>query len=92
MKQPKISNLTIDRKGTTTIRERMAKNKKVKITINVDQDSLESLRKLAGQSGASYQKLLNQILREGLNGRSNAESRLDRVEQEIAKLKKKLIA
>ena len=74
------------------MRAEAAKTRKIKITINIDQDSLEALRKIAGQSGASYQKLLNQILREGLGGRSSADSRLDRIEQEIARLKKKLIA
>ena len=88
MKQPKFSNLSIDRKGTESIRQRIAKSKKVKITINIDQDSLDSLRKMAGQSGASYQKLLNQILREGLGGRSDAESRLEKIERELARLKK----
>lgn len=53
MKQPKISGLKFDRKGTESVRSRMEKNKKVKITINIDQASLESLRKIASQSGAS---------------------------------------
>jgi len=88
MRQPKFNNLSIDRKGTETIRQRIAKSKKVKITINIDQDSLESLRKMAGQSGASYQKLLNQILREGLGGRTKNKKKIEKVEKEIARLKK----
>ena len=90
MKQPKFSNLSIDRRGTQVIRKQMSKSKKVKITINIDQDSLESLRAIAGQSGASYQKLLNHILREGLSKKADSESRLDKIESEIAKLKKKI--
>ena len=92
MKQPKLSNLVMDKKGTNHIRAQLAKSQKIKITINIDQDSLEALRKMAGSTGASYQKLLNQILKEGLNDRATSESRLIRVEKELEKLKKKMAA
>lgn len=92
MKQPKLTNLVIDRKGTKQMRAQAAKTDKVKITINIDQDSLESLRKMAGSTGASYQKLLNKILREGLTEQVNSDSRISRIEKEIEKLKKKFAA
>ena len=92
MKQPKISDLVIDRKGTKRMRGHALKTKKIKITINIDQDSLDALRVMAGTTGAPYQKLLNQILKEGLNKREQSESRLDRIEKELARLKKKLAA
>jgi uncharacterized protein (DUF4415 family) len=82
----------IDRKGTRDVRARMSKAKRVKITINVDEDSLSTLKILAETTGAPYQKLLNQVLKEGLANRSASESRLDRIERELAKLKKKLAA
>lgn len=82
----------MSKKGTDEIRA-MAKNaKKIKITINIDRDNLNALKELADKSGASYQKLLNQILAEGLTGKSNTESRLMRLEKEIEKIKKKLAA
>jgi predicted DNA binding CopG/RHH family protein len=90
MKQPKVSDLVIDRKGTKQMRAEAAKTRKIKITINIDQDSLDSLREMAGETGAPYQKLLNQILREGLRKRGEAESRLDRIEKELARLKKQV--
>lgn len=89
MKQPKMSELRVDRKGTRRIRNEALKTRKIKITINVDHDSLEIIRKLAANTGASYQKLLNQILREGLKSRNDAESRLARIEREIERLKKR---
>ncbi|MEO5970794.1 MAG: BrnA antitoxin family protein [Bdellovibrionia bacterium] len=92
MKQPKLSDLVIDRKGTKRMRAEAINAKKIKITINIDQDSLEALRGMAGKTGASYQKLLNQILKEGLKTKEEAESRLDRLEKELEKLKKKLAA
>jgi predicted DNA binding CopG/RHH family protein len=92
MKQPKLNDLVIDRKGTQRMRTEAAKTKKVKITINIDQDSLEALREMAGKSGASYQKLLNQILKEGLKKRDDAEARLDRLEKELEQLKRKRVA
>ena len=82
----------IDRKGTKKMRAEAAKTRKVKITINIDQDSLEALRDQAGKSGASYQKLLNQVLKEGLKKRDSAEARLDRIERELEQLKRKRVA
>jgi predicted DNA binding CopG/RHH family protein len=92
MRQPKMSDLVIDRKGTKRLRAEVAKTKKVKITINIDQDSLNALRKMAGTTGAPYQRLLNQILKKGLRKRGQSDSRLDRIERELAKLKKKAAA
>jgi len=92
MKQPKLSDLAVDRKGTNRMRIEAARAKKIKITINIDQDSLESLRTIAGKTGASYQKFLNQILKDGLKSKEEAASRLDRLEKELEKLKKRIAA
>ncbi len=92
MKQPKLSDLKYDREGTKRIRTLAAGAKKVKITINIDQESLEALRDMAGKAGASYQKLLNQILKEGLKKHEDSESRLDRIEKELERIKKKILA
>ncbi|MBI3604955.1 MAG: BrnA antitoxin family protein [Nitrospirae bacterium] len=92
MKQPKLSDLVLDEKGTREIRKKMGKSRKIKITINIDQDSLDELREIAGKTGAPYQKLLNQVLRDGLKKRLESESRLDRIERELSKLKKKVAA
>jgi predicted DNA binding CopG/RHH family protein len=92
MKQPKLSDLVMDTKGTRELRSKMQKTKKVKITINIDESSLGHLREIANETGASYQKLLNQILKDGLAKRTSAESRLGRLEKELERLKKKIAA
>jgi len=90
MKQPKLTELTLDTRGTKLLRAEAAKSKKIKITINIDQDSLYLLKRMADKTGAPYQKLLNQILKEGLKNDDRSESRLDRIEKELEKLKKKV--
>ena len=92
MKQPKLGDVKIDRKGTKRLRSQMARPTKIKITINVDEDSLAALRKMSGKSGVPYQTLLNQVLKEGLDKRKEAETRLDKLERELEKLKKKVAA
>ena len=92
MKQPKLSDLILDQKGTNEIRTNMGKTRKIKITINIDEDSLDILREISEKSGASYQKLLNQVLKEGLKKRLESESRLDRIERGLEKIKKKVAA
>ena len=90
MKQPKISDLVIDHKGTKRMRADALKTKKIKI--NIDKDCHGILPALTWTTDAPYQKLLNQILKEELKKREQFESRLDRVEKELARLKMKLEA
>ncbi len=92
MKQPNLKDLVIDKKGTQKMREAAAQSKKVKITINIDADSLDELKKMANRSGASYQKLLNQLLKNGLDTQHSDHSRLEKLEKEVASLKKKIAA
>jgi hypothetical protein len=47
---------------------------------------------MAGKSGASYQKLLNRVLRDGLKRNTHSETRLDRIEKELQQIKKKIAA
>jgi predicted DNA binding CopG/RHH family protein len=92
MKQPKIGNLIMDVKGTRDMHSRMARAKKVKITINIDHDSLLRLRAQSDKTGVPYQRLLNLILVRALKKDQDAQSRLERLEQEVAKLKRRLAA
>ena len=92
MKQPKLNNLAIDKSGTKKISNMALKSKKIKITINIDQNSLETLKNMAQASGASYQKILNEILKIGLEKQNDAETRLQKIEMKIARLKKKMAA
>lgn len=91
MKQPKLQDLKIDSMGTRRIRERM-RNQKVKITINVDADTLSAVRVLADKGGMPYQTLLNRLLRETVIQKKSDESRLARLEREVNRIKKELAA
>ncbi len=91
MKQPKMSDMKIDKVGTRRMRAEMAKAKKVKITINLDSDLLGVLRQMAAERGAPYQSLINRILRQvAMEKKSIDDSRLEKIERELALLKKKI--
>ena len=92
MKKPKLGDLKHDITETRKIRSAMRKPQSVKITINIDSESLVQLRELAAQSGIPYQRLLNKLVREGLGKSSLTESRLEKLEKELERLKKKLAA
>lgn len=92
MKKPRMRDLTLDHAGTREIRAEMARRGAVKITINVDADSLEKLKELSAESGVPYQRLLNSILRDRLATASTVQTRLDRIEKELARVKRQLAA
>ena len=92
MKQPKLSDLKIDTKGTKAMRKMMAKAKKIKITVNVDEDLLVELKHMAEETGTPYQSLLNRILKDAVMSKKDEGSRLDRLEREVERLKKKISA
>lgn len=93
MKQPKLKDVKIDVKGTERMRSRMAKAKKIKITVNVDEDLLEALKLRSDETGVPYQSLLNRVLRSAIQEQTDGESsRIDRLEKDVAALKRKLSA
>ncbi len=92
MKRPNLNDLVIDRTGTRTTRKRLEKARTIKITIHIDQNSLVLLQKKSGQSHVPYQPLLDQVLIAGLSQKTQAESRLDRIEKELKKLKRRIAA
>ena len=92
MRKPRISDVRVDTTGTHRLRAEMAGRESVKITINVDADSLAKLKELSADSGVPYQRLLNSILKERLSKADSVHSRLDRIEKELARVKKTLAA
>ena len=88
MKEPRLNDSVIDDKETQQIRRKMAVARSVKITINIDKGSLDILRAKAAETGMPYQRLLNQFLNRALQNDAQTESRLDRLEKEITRLKK----
>lgn len=91
MKQPKLSNLKLDKSGTLKLRKAMSNHKKIKITINFDSDILEEVKELALSIGCPYQSLLNKLVRESLHVKKDKLSRLDRLEQDVLFLKNKFL-
>jgi len=92
MKEPNLNELEIDEKGTRQIRRSMTRIKAVKITINIDKDNLDILRDKAAETGVPYQRLLNRYLAKALQDDNETESRLTRLEREVAKIKKRVVA
>jgi hypothetical protein len=92
MKQPNPNDLVIDRTGTRTTRKRLEKARTIKITIHIDQDTLVRLQKKSRQSRVPYQPLLSQVLIAGLSQKTQAESRLDQIEKELKRLKRRIAA
>lgn len=92
MRKPRLSDLQEDEKETRQIRSTVKKSKSVKITINIDGDSMVELKRLSEQTGVPYQRLLNRLLKEGLAKNESMETRLSKLEAELAELKKKFAA
>lgn len=92
MRKPNIRDVKVDAAGTERLRAAMAAGRSVKITINLDADSLAKLKELSADSGVPYQRLINRILRERLADRETIESRLGRLEKELVRVKKTLAA
>ena len=61
------------------------KNVKERITIMLDQDTLDAYRKKAAKAGDKYQSLINRTLREAL-ARPELEERVQVLERKIKKL------
>ncbi|MGE0761847.1 MAG: CopG family antitoxin [Bdellovibrionales bacterium] len=66
MKQPRLNDVKVDTEGTKAMRKMMAKAKKIKITINVDEDLLIELRHMAQETDTPYQSLLNRVLKDAV--------------------------
>jgi len=92
MREPKLGDLEFDAKGTGIVRRKMERSRAVKITINIDADSLVALRSKSVKTGIPYQRLLNQVLKRALQAETETETRLDRLEKELNRLKRRLVA
>ena len=93
MKPPKLKDVKIDLRGSVQIRARAGKAKKIKITVNIDEDILGAIKERSEVTGVPYQNLLNRMLRTAIQeSRPDDTSRLDRLERELAAIKKKLTA
>jgi hypothetical protein len=92
VKKPSVRDVKVDIPGTHRLHAEMATGGSVKITINVDAESLAKLKTLSAESGVPYQRLLNRILKQHLATADTLGSRVDRIERELARVKKTLAA
>lgn len=91
MKQPKRNEVKLNKKATLAMRKKAVGTKKIKITINFDEDILSEIKKLARNMGAPYQTLLNKMVRDSLKVKKTQEGRLDQLEKEVRALKRKVV-
>jgi len=92
MKQPNFRHLRIDRVATKKIRTALSKKKRVTITVNLDTDSLAALKTLSSKTGIPYQRLVNTVLTTNVTQQESIQSRLNRLEQELRKIKRHVAA
>ena len=92
MKQPTLSHLKIDRGATKKIRTALSKKNRVTITVNLDTESLKALQTLSKESRIPYQRLLNTVLTTSVTQQESIQSHLDRLEQELRKIKRRVAA
>jgi predicted DNA binding CopG/RHH family protein len=92
MKQPKTKNLKLNKAQTNIIRSRAQGSKSIKITINIDSETLSALRAISDESGVPYQRMINRILKASVTAGDETKSRLDKLEKEVKSLKQKIAA
>lgn len=92
MREPKLNHLLIDEAAIARFRAALARNKAVKITIKVDTKSLHALKQMSRRTGVPYQALVGRVLKETMKKGASTESRLDRLEREVKKMKRILVA
>ena len=92
MQQPNLSHLRIDRVATKKLRAALSKKNRVTITVNLDTDSLKALKTRSRTTGIPYQRLLNTLLTTNVTQQESIQSRLDRLEQELRKIKRRVAA
>jgi Zn-dependent M16 (insulinase) family peptidase len=72
----------------------MAVSKKVpvSITVKLDTESLKALRTLSSKTGIPYQRLFSNLLTNSGAQQESIQSRLNRLEQELRKIKRHMAA
>lgn len=92
MKKPNINDLTLDQVETDRIRTATKSSSNIKITINIDKNTLLRIKNLASKNDIPYQRLLNRLLKKGLTDSDKESSRIDKLEIQLEEIKKKLAA
>jgi len=91
MKQPNLRDLKIDRVGTGAIRKALRKSH-VTITINLNEEDMQALKTRSKKGGILYQRLLSTLITTTVSQQESMQSRIDRLEQELRKIKRHVAA
>lgn len=92
MREPKLDDLTVDEAASVQLRAALAREKSVKLTIMIDTKGLHALKEASRRTGVPYQALVSRALKTGLTRQVTTESRLDRLEREVKRMKRILVA
>ncbi len=92
MREPSLAQLKIDEAATERMRKAIAASKAVKITITLDRSSLKTLQELSRKTGVPYQDLIGKTVKDAMRRRITTDSRIDRLERELKKMKRMLVA
>lgn len=92
MKQPSLGRLKIDRAATSRLRAALAHGNRVTITVTLERESLQALKRLSVKSGIPYQRLFNRLLTTSTARHDTIQGRLTRLEQELRKIKRRFAA
>ena len=92
MREPRLDELTVDEAASVQLRAALAREKAVKLTIMIDTKSLRALKEASRRTGVPYQALVGQALKKELTRRVTTESRLDRLEREVKRMRRILVA
>ncbi len=88
----RIKNLKYSAAETKRVRSVAAHQRSIKITININAQTLAELRAIANETGIPYQRLINRTLSESLATKTATKSRLDDIEKQLKAIQKKLAA
>lgn len=92
MKQPNLNRLRIDQTATDKLRAALSKSDRVTITVHLGRQSLHALKTLSTSTGIPYQRLLNRLITAGATQQETIQVRLNRLEQELRKIKRRFAA
>ena len=92
MREPRLDELMVDEAASVQLRAALTREKAVTLTIMIDTKSLHALKEASRRTGVPYQALVSRALKTGLTRRVTTESRLDRLEREVKKMKRILVA
>jgi hypothetical protein len=90
MKQPNLNRLKIDRSATRKLRAALSKRDRVTITVNLDATSLHALNRLSTKAAIPSQRVLTSLLTAA--DEETIHARVNRLEQELRKIKRRFAA